>query len=153
MSQKKCLRVSIICLTTIVANLHAEEGAKRIKFLNYPDCLELTNDVGTVAVIGHHVGGRVLQYSQGGKEALYLNPKEALWGTPDAPKRPPASAGRFDIGPEYLVPPRPKLWAGTWKSEITGPRTVRLTSEIEPAAGVRLIREFKLAQKSSHLAD
>ena len=48
-------------------------GAKRIKFLNYPNCIELKNSSGTVVVLGHHVGGRVLSYTQEGKESLYLS--------------------------------------------------------------------------------
>ena len=39
-------------------------GAKRIKFLNYPNCIELKNKSGTVVILGHHVGGRVLSYTQ-----------------------------------------------------------------------------------------
>lgn len=121
-----------------------------MKFLNYPDCIELRNDVGTVVVLGHHVGGRVLSYSQGGKESLYLNPNESQW-TPDGKKK-PSSAGRFDIGPEYLIPKRTELWSGEWTAEITGDRSARLTSRPAADAGIRLIREFKLAADSSHLS-
>jgi lysophospholipase L1-like esterase len=127
------------------------EGARRIEFLNYPGCIELTNKVATRAVLGHHVGGRVLVYSQDDKNALYLDPNEAKWGTPGGPKR-PSSAGRFDIGPEYLIPSRPVLWSGEWQSEITGPRSARLTSQEDPSTGVQLIREFELAEDSSHLS-
>jgi hypothetical protein len=121
-----------------------------VKFLNYPDCIELSNGVGTVAVLGHHVGGRVLSYRHGGKEALYLSPDEAGW-TPGGSKK-PSSAGRFDIGPEYLIPERAELWSGEWSAEITGARSARLTSEPAPDAGIRLVRDFVLAADSSHLA-
>ena len=126
-------------------------GASRIKFLNYPGCIELRNGVGTVVVLGHHVGGRVLSYRQGDFESLYINEKSELEWQPDGDKR-PSSAGRFDIGPEYLIPKRSELWSGEYASEITGPRSARLTSQPAPDAGIRIIREFTLDQDSSSLA-
>ncbi len=126
------------------------EGARRVKFLNYPDCIELSNAAGAAAVLGQHVGGRVLSFKLGDFESLYLDPREAEW-TPDGDRK-PASAGRFDIGPEYLIPDRAELWSGAWTAEITGPRSARLTSEPAPDAGIRLIRDFTLAADSAHLA-
>lgn len=128
------------------------EGTRRVRVLNYPDCIELTNSIGTRVVLCHQVGGRVLVYAQDGVNALYLDPREALWGTPDAPENPAASAGRFDIGPEYLVPRHDVLWSGAWSAEITGPRAATLTSAEDPATGVQLVRDFVLASDSSHLA-
>ncbi len=139
--------IAILIPTNVVA---AEDGARRIKFLNYEDCIELSNQ-DTVVVLGHHVGGRVLKYARNGKDSLYLSPSEATWGTPDAPTRPPSSVGRFDIGPELLIPRRDVLWSGQWSAEISGPRAARLTSEKDNATGVQLIREFELAADSTHL--
>ncbi len=48
------------------SNADQAEGARRIQFLNYPDCIELRNEAGTLVVLGHHVGGRVLSYSHQG---------------------------------------------------------------------------------------
>ncbi len=45
------------------------EGVRRVKVLNYPDCFELSN-ADTRVTLGHHVGGRVLEYSHHGKNAL-----------------------------------------------------------------------------------
>lgn len=149
MSIRIPLVLSIIA-STALPTAAQKAGAKRIKFLNYPDCIELSNKAGTVAVLGHHVGGRVLSYKQDGKESLFLNPNEAEW-TPGGKKK-PSSAGRFDIGPEYLIPKRTELWSGEWTAEITGPRSARLTSKPAPDAGIRLIRTFVLAEDSSHLA-
>lgn len=128
----------------------AAEGVRKVKFLNYPDCLELANDT-TKVVLGHHSGGRVLSYAHDGKEVLYLDPGEAAWGTEEARGRTFASAGRFDIGPEYIVPRHEILWSGPWEAEITGDRSARLTSQRDEATGVRLIRDFVLAPDSSHL--
>ena len=61
-----------------------------------------------------------------GINALYLDPAEAKWGTPGGP-RSPDSAGRFDIGPEHIIPKRDKLWSGEWQAEAIGLRAVRLT--------------------------
>src|SRR3954462_6430654 len=86
------------------------EGVRRVKVLNYADCFELSN-ADTRVTLCHQVGGRVLEYSLHGKNALYLDPEEAKWGPPGGPTA-PSSAGRFDIGPEQIIPKRDKLWAG-----------------------------------------
>lgn len=136
----------------LLPSLGAEElpeGVRRVKVLNYADCLQLFNQ-GTKVTLCHHVGGRVIEYIHGGTNALYLDPKEADWETTGAGKM-RITAGRFDIGPEYLIPKREKLWSGAWEAEITGPRAVRLTSQPDEATGVQLMREFRLDVKSSHL--
>jgi hypothetical protein len=133
-----------------VAAADLPEGVRRVKVLNYPDCFELSN-ADTMVTLCHQVGGRVLEYRYQGKNALYLDPKEGNWGQPGASKS-PVSAGRFDIGPEYLIPKREKLWSGEWNAVAIGPRAVRLTSQPDEATGVQLIREFRLDAKSSHLA-
>ena len=141
MRQPLITAITFFCLLDCC---YCQEGARRVKLMNYDDCIELFNKETTVT-LGHHVGGRVLKYAHRGQNALYLNPNEAKWGTPDAPRRPPSSAGRFDIGPELLVPRRDVLWSGKWSAEITGPRAARLTSQPDRATGVQLIREFELA--------
>ena len=140
-------------LLTFVATGTAADlpaGVRRVKVLNYSDCFEISN-LETRVTLCHQVGGRVLEYVWQGKNALYLDPEEAKWGTPGGPKA-PSSAGRFDIGPEQIVPKRDKLWAGEWRAEAIGPRAVRLTSQPDEATGVQLIREFRLDAKSSHLS-
>src|SRR5262245_32205063 len=146
----------ITCLAVLFSlfiNAYAAElpeGVRRVKVLNYVDCFELSN-ADTRVTLCHQIGGRVLEYSFKGKNALYLDPEEARWGTPGGP-RAPDSAGRFDIGPEYLIPERPKLWSGEWQAEAIGPRAVRLTSQADESTGVQLVREFRLDPKSTHLA-
>ncbi|MEM7384590.1 MAG: sulfatase-like hydrolase/transferase [Verrucomicrobiota bacterium] len=124
------------------------EGAERVRLMNYPDCIRLFNGE-TEAILGHHVGGRVLKYARNGVDALYLSPEEADW-EPRAKKK-PSSAGRFDIGPEYLVPRHERLWSGPWKAEVIGPRAARMTSVKDPRTGVQLVREFHLAAEGTHL--
>lgn len=142
--------LTIITTAWSFAGADEVDGAKRVKLLNYPDCIELSNG-DTVVVLGHHVGGRVLKYAWRGKDALYLNPAEADWNAKGSKGSKVTSAGRFDIGPEYLIPKRDMLWSGTWRAEITGPRKARLTSEKDAATGVQLVREFQLDPKTSHL--
>ena len=137
-------------LSIQILSSQAEPGARRVKFLNYPDCIELSNSTGTVIILSHHVGGRVLSYRQDGKESLFIGPDESEW-TPNGNKK-PSSAGRFDIGPEYLIPKRSELWSGTWEAKITGPGKARLISKESPDTGIRLIRDFLLDDDSSHLA-
>ncbi len=140
------------CALSIATAAESEfAGTRRVTVMNYQDCIELSNKETTV-LLCHQVGGRVLSYAWQGKEALYLDPKEAEWA-PDTPLRERmVSAGRFDIGPEYLIKRGLELWAGAWKAEIIGDRRARLTSVEDPISGVQLIREFALDADSSHLA-
>jgi hypothetical protein len=94
----------------------------------------------------------VLRYAWRGQEALYLSPDEAKWDPAAPSARPVITAGRFDIGPEQIVPRREVLWSGQWTAEVIGPRAARLTSQVDGATGVQLIREFRLDAESSHLA-
>ena len=146
-----CLAVSFwfsLLLSSFAVEL--PEGVRRVKVLNYSDCFELSNP-GTRVTLGHQAGGRVLEYIHQGKNALYLDPQEAEWRA-DSAGKPKVTAGRFDIGPEYLIPKRDVLWSGEWQAEALGPRAVRLTSQPDEATGVQLIREFRLDAKSSHLS-
>jgi hypothetical protein len=144
-----------ICMVMVAATglAHAAdaEGTRRVKLLNYPDCIELANSDTTV-ILGHHVGGRVLKYAWRGKDALYLSPEEGKWNPENTTGRKAVTAGRFDIGPEYLIPKRDVLWSGTWQAEVTRPRAARLTSQPDAATGVQLVREFVLDAKTNHLA-
>ncbi len=145
------LRTITLSLLAVAASVHGAdyEGTARVKILNYSDCIELQNDT-TRVVLGHQRGGRVLVYAYQGHNALYLDPDEANWQA-GSEARIPVSAGRFDIGPEKRIPRRDVLWSGTWDAEITGPRSARLTSQIDNATGTQLVREFKLARAGSHL--
>ncbi len=145
--QRILLLVTFLLLTNGSAG-ELPDGIRTRTVLNYPDCLELFNDT-TSVTLGHHVGGRVLSFQLNGKEALYLDPAESDWKTA---KRKLVTAGRFDIGPEYKIPKRDALWIRPWKAKPIGPRAVRMNSAFEPVTGVRLIREFRLSAKGTHLS-
>jgi hypothetical protein len=93
------------------------------------------------AVLCPEIGGRVLEFSIGGKQAMWFDEAERT-RQPGGP--PPSSAGRFDFGPEMTTPRHPKIWAGAWTAEITGPSAARLTSQKDESSGVQLTRDFEL---------
>src|SRR5438105_13102676 len=98
----------------VAGNALAEEPVARVAtFHGYTRAVELK--LGTTrAVLCPQAGGRVLEFSVGGADAMYFDEAEKTW----RPGKPgPASAGRFDYGPELTVPPHPKAWAGDWTAE------------------------------------
>jgi hypothetical protein len=125
-------------------------SASRVEFHGYSDCIRLANENVRVT-LGHHCGGRVLEYSQHGQNVLWLDPDQAGWKLePGMPKIDPCG-GRFDIGPEKVVPRHPELWLGAWSADVDSAGVARLTSQVDPATGARLVREFELDPVSSRL--
>ena len=124
------------------------EGGKFITYFGYTSAIELTNSSVKV-VLCPEVGGRVLEYSLKGKNSLYLSDAEKSWRPGDPPQ---GSAGRFDIGPELVIPQRKILWSGAWKGEIIGPRHARLTSPDDSSTGTRLVRDFVLDASNTKLS-
>jgi hypothetical protein len=116
-----------------------EPTAREVAFHGYTRAVELK--LGTTrAVLCPQAGGRVLEFSVGGTDAMYLDDAEKNW----RPGKPgPITAGRFDYGPELTVTPHPRAWSGEWSAEITKSNAVKLTSPREDA-GIRLVREFRL---------
>ncbi len=96
----------------------------------------------TRAVLCPEAGGRVLEFSVGGVDAMHFDEAEKM----RKPGKPgPFSAGRFDYGPELVVAEHPKTWGGEWSAQITKARTVKLTGPRE-AAGIQLVREFRIIE-------
>ena len=122
---------------------------KKLRYLNYPNCIELSNGK-TRVVLCPDAGGRVLVYEYQGTNALYVDEGEKNWKPGQGPKG-NMSAGRFDIGPEKTIPRHPVLWAGKWEGTITGPDSARLVSQKDKATGVQLTREFRLDPSSTRL--
>ena len=87
-------------------------SASRVAFHGYTDCIRLDNGHARVT-LGHHCGGRVLEYSAGGENAMALDPDQAGWtrAAPDGLAKPDAGpdedidpwGGRFDFGPEKVT--------------------------------------------------
>ncbi len=144
------MSIAIAIEATGQDNSGSFEGVARVRILNYEDCIELRNKT-TRVVLGHQTGGRVLVYEQNDKNVLFLAPAEADW---DRTYKTPAksiTAGRLDIGPELLSQRGPVLWSGAWTAQATGPRSARLTSQVDPKSGFRITRDFTLDSDSSRL--
>lgn len=132
---------TVIGSTTLSAADSPAAAARVVKFHGYTEAIELARG-NARAVLCPQAGGRVLEYSIDGKDAMFLDEQEKSW----QPGKPgPSSAGRFDYGPELTVIPHPKIWNGTWTAEITNLQSARLTSPREDAAGIQLVRDFELA--------
>jgi hypothetical protein len=138
----------LIVLSCAIAAGADFEGIRVAPWYGYTSAIELSNAHVRV-VLCPEVGGRVLEYSLDGKNSLFLSEDEKTWKPGDPPR---SSAGRFDIGPELVIPERRVLWSGQWRGEILGHRHARLTSPDDPSTGVRLVRNFVLDPKSSKLS-
>jgi len=121
-----------------------------IDYFGYRNCIRLDNRHTRVILLPHS-GGRVLSYTLDGIDALYENPEQQGWTySPDKPIIEPC-AGRFDIGPETIIPRHPLLWLGPWTGEIIGEGIARLTSLVDENIGTQLVRTFELSALSSRL--
>ena len=136
-----------IALLVSILSYNLVTASDQIAYFGYNNAIELKNE-DTRVVLCPEVGGRILEYSLRGKNVLHLSDADKSW-KPGMP--PQSSAGRFDIGPELVIPRRSVLWTGKWLGEITGPRSARLTSQEDSATGVKLIRDFSLDERSSRL--
>lgn len=122
----------------------------KLNYFGYEGCFRLENSE-TRVTVSPLAGGRVLEYSHNGTNAVHLNDEQRGWRhQPGVPPVDPCG-GRFDIGPERVMTPHPDLWLGDWTGEIVGDDTLRLTSKCDSATGIRLVRDFTLAADSSRL--
>ena len=141
--------LSLILITQAGAE-HKMPGTDRITYFGYENCILLENDFTRVVLT--ESAGRILEYSRRGPNAIYLdNSQEGITIQNGLTSLEP-TGGRLDIGPEMTIPKHPELWYGDWESVITGPRSARLVSERNEATGVQLIRDFTLAEHSTHLS-
>ncbi len=133
-------RALVAALVTAGAASAEEPTAREAAFHGYAKAVELKLGPAR-AVIGPQAGGRVLSFTVGGADAMWLDDAEKAW---QPGKASPATAGRFDYGPELTVAAHPKAWGGDWTAEITKANSVKLTSPGDDPGGIRLVREFKL---------
>ena len=120
--------------------LAGEPAAKVVAFHGYSEAIELRLDK-TRVVLCPQAGGRVLEFSVDGVDAMWFEEAEKKW---KPGKDAPSSAGRFDYGPEMTVTWHPKTWGGAWKAEITKSKSAILTGPREEEAGIQVVREFRL---------
>ena len=144
---KRILFLSAIAAMMSCWELHAQVTS--IKYGIYQACPVIENP-STRVVLCPEAGGRVLEYSLDGVNALYLSQYEQT-GDAQFEGEGKFTAGRFDIGPEKVAPRRDESFRGSWDFKITGPRSVQLIGPLEQSTGVQLIRDFQLDPKSSRL--
>lgn len=126
------------------------EGVQAIEYFGYAGCVALENGLAR-AVLGHHCGGRVLEYAWEGQNALFLDPAQAGWMPAPGGATVNPVGGRCDIGPEHAIPRHPTLWIGPWTVEVSGPRQARLTSADDAPTGSHIVRDFTLDATTSRL--
>lgn len=125
-------------------------GSEIVEYCGYKDCIKLENK-SVKLVLSGACGGRVLEYSLNGKNAIYLDREQDGWTYVPGKDKINPGGGRLDIGPERIVPKHLDLWIGKWTAEITGQFSASLTSAQDKETGVQLIRNFNLAPDSSIL--
>jgi hypothetical protein len=136
------LSACFVCLAGLTLAVSASaQTAKSVSSHGYAGAIELRRGDGR-AVLCPEAGGRVLEFSLAGQDAMWFDPEE----TKREGSRGRDSAGRFDFGPELTTPAHPLLWSGKWSTKITGDAAVRLTSERDEASGVQLVRDFELRE-------
>lgn len=136
---------AVVLVCGVNALAQADEPTARVAaFHGYTKAIELTRGAAR-AVLCPQAGGRVLEFSVDGRASMWLDEQEKNW----QPGKPgPASAGRFDYGPELTVIPHPKIWSGEWTGEITGKFSAKLISPRDEVAGMQLVREFALVERN-----
>src|SRR6266567_5227702 len=98
----------LLSLAVTVSAAELPEGVRRTKVLNYAGCFVLSN-AETRVTLCHQVGGRVLEYSFRGTNALYLDPEEAKWGSagglrPSGRATSGWPARRTNLSPNFIRP-------------------------------------------------
>ena len=138
----RCFPLLILFGASVVAAQPPQ--ARIVASHGYDKAVELTRG-NARAVLCPEIGGRVLEFSISGKQALWFDEAERNRRPGDAP----SSAGRFDFGPEMTTPRHMLIWGGAWTAEITGPSSARLTSQKDASSGVQLTRDFELAESKA----
>ncbi|QEF97246.1 hypothetical protein Mal15_12850 [Stieleria maiorica] len=145
-----CLCGLFLFALCVASPIQAETATPQtVDFGIYQDCPLLEND-STRVVFCPQVGGRVLEYSLRGQNALFVSRYE-LTGEESEIGGTAPSAGRFDIGPEKIAAKRTESFFGEWTTERTGPLSLVMVSKPGKQTGVTLKREFTLAPDSSRL--
>jgi hypothetical protein len=137
----RTLLTALVFVSIIAPRATAEEPvAREVAFGGYTKAVELKLGKAR-AVLCPQAGGRVLEFSVDGADAMWLDPAEKKW---QPGKNVPITAGRFDYGPELVVAAHPKAWGGEWSAKIAKDGSAKLTSPRDDPGGIQLTREFRL---------
>lgn len=118
---------------------------KKINYFGYNNCLLLNNNIIKIILLPS-VGGKIIEFSKNGLNALYQIEEERGW-LYNGNNSIISSAGRFDVGPEMVIPPHPDLWYGKWKVESIKENSVTISSDKDLNTKIKLIRKFELDKK------
>ena len=127
-----CFATAFLACLFAAVGVELPDGVRRVKALNYPDCFELTNG-DTRVTLCHHVGGRVLEYSFKGRNALYLDPPLGRCGMTDAEIR---TSGRRALAAKY---PMSKVSRAYEKGETQGFIKVSVDAETRQIMGAAIL--------------
>lgn len=144
-SRLLCGFVMLLVLFVTAVAQDDKPQARVVKSHGYESAVEITSGKAR-AILCPEAGGRVLEFSVDGKQALWFDEKERI---PEPGKPRPMSAGRFDIGPELTIAAHPELWSGKWTAEITSDSSAQLTSPRDEKLGAQLRRVFQLNDDGS----
>lgn len=121
-------------------------GVNQGEFLGWTNSLSLRDDHGKVmAVVVPGIGGRVVQYSRGGVNALLENPDSNGKTLAQFPGGFWVGGYQCDFGPGLLgLPERQAVWLGP--HDFVAPRdaTVETASPVDTMTGLRLLKSFTL---------
>lgn len=126
-------------------------GTAFVSFFGYNGCLQLSN-ADTRVILDPNCGGRVLSYQHLGAEAIPLNPAQQGYTWQPGGKVVDPYGGRCDVGPEMTFPRHMDLWLGQWHGRFIGPREAELTSAIDSATKLQLVRTFRLEERGAHVS-
>ena len=135
-------------LALVPAGLRAAlpAGVNQGVFLGWTNALSLRDDHGKCAVvIVPEIGGRVLSYSRGGRNALLENPGSQGKTLAQFPEGFWVGGYRCDFGPNLLGrPERRTVWLGP--HDVVAPRdqTIETASPSDMVTGLRLLKSFTL---------
>ncbi len=160
LSAHRRLLAFAFALPAVIASANAEVAT--VNHEGWPEALRITN--GEVELVVVPAVGRIMHYGwAGGENLLWQHPKRAghrgltregtwanvggdkIWPWPDASW--PAATGDTlrDLDP-------PTEWEHDPHSvEVTGPFSVRMTSPLWPAQGLRVVRDIALAEVGTRL--
>ncbi len=96
-------------------------------------------------------GGRLVEYSLGGRNALYSDALHPEWVFPDNDHWVGPAGGRFDIGPEEILLEHTVLTDGPWTIERVDRLHLRMVSPVDTVTGVQLNRDVVLDPGSTRL--
>lgn len=141
-----CTFVLWFALTPAGLRAALPDGLSQGTSLGWTNSLSLRDDHGKVmAVVVPDIGGRVVQYSRSGVNALLENPDSSGKTLTQFPGGFWVGGYQCDFGPGLLGrPERQAVWLGPHDSVAPRDQTIETASPIDAVTGLRLLKSFTL---------